>query len=894
MPASAGMELPRFFTQRVRVLAAASAVGLVAQCATARPPARSLEGLATMLGASSKTVVSPSEIGWEPSPGLLAETFLGRRLLFLGAPKPGAPRDVFRARVRVTLDGKPIGVTQLRNLTETPLGDDAGLEVRGAQAVFATVAYGSIQAVSVLELSGARPDDKPRSWFHRLLQGITAFQQTGSLSGLGRTDIVLEMPAREAKLLLADGRLAVDLGEAGRGLAFDTRSRELTGREGGQPYAARADVHRQVEKPLILWGVDTVRAELGPAPIAWLEEKVFGAKDTVKRTTFQMFGSSGAANTLKDTAATEKVRATVLDATLLKDGESWPPPSIPSLWKETKPGEGEWQPVSLPFLPPMPGLDEKRGKPPAYFYTTFFRPDAARPYSEVMLVAMDMRQLELGMQAGFEDPKPLTGPPGDGRLPRDKAVLDRVVGTFNGAFKTTHGRYGMKVDDRVLIPPVQGAATVMIQKDGAVGLGSWPQHDEIPEAIRSFRQNLDPLVEDGVANPTGRHIWGWQLSGTSVMTQRTALCVTAAGHLYYAFAQEIDGPTMGKALAQAGCSYGVHLDMNPGHCGFVYTDIVDYRAKEFNLKKAHDEMRLDPGKFVRWSAKDFFYVMLRDPVPTDPSGVRWVPDPALQPPPQWMPGIFRGKLAVGRLEIELVSFEPGRVGYRVRAGGKEPARGAMAANTELSEDDAGRVVAAIGLGHTTDALKAGIAFAGAAALESKPGYATVVVSPGKPLAVFPPGAVPELSSADESVQLPLLADGGKLTEAALAHGPLRLRGALCALPSGRVVIGTARHDSSDPVAAALLKLGCTSVVELDRGSQHPAFVHRGGSATPPLASYETSVLYAVGRPMLPHAFRWKAQGAIKSTKPTLFDVSPDAGKKKKSAPKPAPEEGASP
>lgn len=881
------MELTPFFTQRARLLAVAAGLGLTVHCAAERPPPRTLEGLAAMLGRASKTVVAPEDIAWEPSPGFLAETFLGRRLLFLGAEKAGAPRDVFRARVRVTIDGKPIAVTQLRNLTDTELGDDSGLDVRGSQAVFATVAYGSIQGITVLDLSGMRREDKPGSLFHRALQSITAFQERGSFGDIGRTDIVLEMPARQARLLLDDKSLKVDLGEPARALAFDTASRELKSHDGGQPYAARADVHRQAEKPLVLWGVDTVRAEVGPGPIAWLEDKVFGAKDTFKRTTYQVFGSSGAANTLKDKVETEQVRATVLDASKLKDGETWPPPSIPSIWKENKPGEGEWQPVVLPFLKAMPGTDEKRGKPPAYFYKTFFRPDPERPYSEVMLIAMDMRQLELGMQAGFEDPKPVTGPVGDGRLPRDKAVLDRVVGTFNGAFKTTHGRYGMKVDERVLIPPVPGGATVMTTKDGAVGLGSWPTSEEIPDEIRSFRQNLDPLVEDGVANPTGRYIWGWQLSGKSVMTQRSALCVTAAGHLYYAFAPEIDGPTLGKALRQAGCSYGVHLDMNPGHCGFVYTDVVDYRAKEFNLRKAHDEMKLDPGKFVRWSAKDFFYVMVRDPIPSDPSGVRWAADGGLQPPPQWLPGVFKGTLKVGSLEVELTSFESGRVGYRLRAGSKEPKHGAMAENATLTGDDSQRVVAAIGLGHTTDAMRLGIAFAGTAALDPKAAYASVVASPGKPLSVLTSGETPKLDKEDEAVQLPLLAEAGKLTDNALAHGPMRVRGALCALPSGRVIVATARHDSSDPLASALLKIGCTRVVEIDRGSQHPAFVHRTGAPTPPLASYETSVLYAVGRPMLPHAFRWKAEGAVKSTKPTLFDISPDVGKKKRPAAKPA-------
>ena len=44
------------------------------------------------------------------------------------------------------------------------------------------------------------------------------------------------------------------------------------------------------------------------------------------------------------------------------------------------------------------------------FYRTFVRPDVERPYAKVLLVAMDMRQLELGMEGGMEDPKPAVGP----------------------------------------------------------------------------------------------------------------------------------------------------------------------------------------------------------------------------------------------------------------------------------------------------------------------------------------------------------------------------------------------------------------------------------------------------------------------------------------------------
>ena len=53
------------------------------------------------------------------------------------------------------------------------------------------------------------------------------------------------------------------------------------------------------------------------------------------------------------------------------------------------------------------------------------------------------------------------------------AVVERVVATFNGAFKTTHGKYGMMVDRRVLLPPVPGAATITVTEDRETGIGSW-------------------------------------------------------------------------------------------------------------------------------------------------------------------------------------------------------------------------------------------------------------------------------------------------------------------------------------------------------------------------------------------------------------------------------------
>jgi hypothetical protein len=869
-----------FFRRRAAVLTVASLLALSLRCAGNSPRERSLEGLSQMLGEATSSVVHPDSVVWEPSPGFWTEIFYGRRVLFLGAPKEGEPRDVYRARVRLTLDGSPIQVLETRNLTDTPHGDDVALEGTGDRAVFATLAFGRIQAISILELQGIRDCDQPGGFGNRTLLALTSLQQTGALKGVGRTDIVLDVPAQSARMHLDAERLQVDFAEHGRGLVYDLKKRTLRGLDGGEAYAARVVPEAHGPKPWLLWMVDTVRAEVGPAPIAWLENVAFGAKDSVKRTTYSIFASRSGTALRADAAST---RARVLDASALSSaGDTWPPPRIPSLWKETKPGEGEWEPVSYGFLKPMRGTSNTGGARPPYFYRTFIRPDPERAYSKVLLIAMDTRQLEFGMQAGYEDPKPTTGPPGEGRLPRDPEVYERVVATFNGAFKTTHGSYGMMVQRRVLLPPVRGGASIVVNDAHEIGLGSWPQSEDVPSDLVSFRQNLDPLVEDGVPNPTGRQLWGWQLEGTSVMTQRTAICLTPAGHLYYAFGAEIDGKTLGKALYQAGCTYAIHLDMNPAHCGFVFSDVRNPRSGDMTLRIADDEMRIAPDKYARWSAKDFFYVMVRDATPHDASGVRWVADEGTQPPPAWLPGLFHGKLTLGSLEVQLDSVEKGRVDYRVRAGTREFGGSRKnEAGRGFTEAEAGRVIGAIGLGHTTDATRYGLSYGGDALSPLKTQYATLLLEDGAPPRVLPAGSAPlALPNGQQGVQLPLLAAQGKLLDRARDRGDLRRRAALCVTPTGRVIVGQAEHDSSDGIAAALLRAGCEDVLELDRGSHHPAFFHRAGSSAPPMEEYEASALYLLGRPMLPHAFRWKTKGSVPSTQVTSYDV-PHAVPRKK-------------
>lgn len=846
-------EIRAHVSRRGRVIAFGTALGVLASARLAAPPPRTLEGLATLLGRAVAGDVRPSDIAWEPTRGVVAEALFGRRLLFLATSESSAMHDVFRARVRVTAEGQPVDALDVRNLTRTPLGDEAGLEIRGNKAIFATTAFGKVQGVTVLDVGGVEPSARPGTLLGRLLLALSSERQSGSFSGIDRTDLVLDPPARSAKLSFAPPRLSVDIAAPNDGFSYDLGTRVLSGSAGDGSAAVRVVRHDYSGRGILAWSVDVLRSYVGPFIVARTEDAFFGATDVVKRNFSRLFSWS-ATSRLKPVMPVERAHP-VTPTEMGRDRGGWPPPPIPSLWEERKAGEGVWVPVELPWLPVLAGDAGKSDE--AYFYRTFIRPDAQRPYSEVLLIAMDTRQLEIRMEGGYEEPRPLVGPPGTGRIPADGKTLPRTVAAWNGAFKTDHGAYGMMVDRRVLLPPVPGAATVLVSRDGAVGFGSWPKEKTIPEDVVSFRQNLDPLVERGIPNPSGRHVWGFQIEGESTQTERSAMCLTDARHVYYAWGRDIGGPKLAEALKQAGCSYAIHLDMNPRHCGFVFMQTKDVVSKDAHYSLADSGMNVNPSRYVLGSDKDFFYAMLRDPVLADGGGTKWSPSPGAQPPPAFLPGIYETERSVGELRVRLLAFDADRVDWIIRAGTEEPSvAGARAKKVGLEPSLEGRAITTIGLGHTTNALRYGLAFDGQTSLELRQSYATLIVAQSGKIRILAPGERPVLAAGEDAVQLPLLATDGEVDTRATDRGTQRLRGALCVTATGRLLVATGVHDSNDPLTSALLDSGCSRVVATDRGSRHAAFVHRAGTAEPPLNRYDTTTLYALSRPMAPRAFFW--------------------------------------
>ena len=823
------------------------------------PPPKSLDGLVGALGLAAHATVRTSDFQWEVSDGVVSDFLRGRRILFLAGEKVGAPRDLYRARVRLSPEGRPLEVRDVVNLSQTPYGDEQGRvrDTAAERAAFATYAYGQLQGITILDLRGAERATKASTSLERAMLWGTNLQETGDGAGIARLQVGLEKDVAAANLSFEGGVLVASLASAAgaaRVARVDVDKAELVAPVDG----VKVELIAQIPKKPIHWAVDSVRAIswIGPEPIAWLEAKVWEWKDKAKRFKHGALAGKDPKDEVK--ADADLVAPKLLDPSAAgEDGGYWPPQPVPTIYKTPEQGEGEWVAAQPEWMHRIPGA-------PAPFYRTFVRPDPQRPYSRIVLVAMDTRQLQFDMEAGVEDPKPTVGTfHGTGRLPRDAGIARRTVAAFNGGFKTEHGHYGMMLKKRVLLPPVPSGASAVVTEDGHFGMGAWRPTRDIPPDILSYRQNMDPLVEDGVLNPRGRASWGAVLPGQPKLvgqqTERSGLCITKARHTLYVWGDDVGPEALGKAMLLAGCDFGMHLDMNPYHTGFVFMSFNDAKFQSGKSETLTPLMAISNRRYIDYNPKDFFYAMLRDPNPpalvVGGASIAWQVDEGVQPAPKWMPGIWHAQLSEKGASVGLTMFEPKRVRWALRAGSQEKVDKGIP--RELEGDDAKRVVAAVGFG-AADKHPLGLVVAGKPAHPMVSGEGALVVQPDGSVALLGANDAPPPGATDVA-QGALLLEGGHATDAhARPHGDL-VRVAIGATKDGKLVVARAKAQSDEPLAQALLDAGCVRAIAA-RGSVD-GFVSRTGTADPPMSTYGQTTLFAIAQPMLPRAFRFDRDAA---------------------------------
>ncbi len=772
-----------------------------------------------MLGQAVGGHMAPNELVWEPSVGVWHDALWGRSLLFLAAVHGQSERDLYRARVRVSREGKPIAVRHVRNLSATPMGDERGLTARPRYVAYLTQSKHGVAGATVLDLHGYSLGDLP--WHRRLQLSIDNWLRVGTAKGLPRVELAFGKQPSQAAIELRKGRLILALGDPPRPAALDLLNARLN-TAGDMSYEPLAWMVPRRLKPLTHFVMDALRALLGTERADTIKAVLFGARTRLKR------WSATSAELATDPIGKPKLPPST---------SHWPPSAIPPLFKHPLEKEGVWTAPEPSWLPVAQGMV---GKPAPYMLETIIRPDADLPFANLRLVAIDTRQLQLRIEAGYDEPRPLTGPGGRGRIP--KHARKHLVAAFNGAFQTRHGRFGMVVDRRVLLPPAARAATVAIDVTGRTHMGSWGQDTRMPPSLVSLRQNLDPLIEDGIINPRGQKQWGFVLGGAGSLTERSALCMTAAGYLMYGWGIEVSATTLAKGLKRAGCRYAIHLDMNPGHVGFSYLN-SQQRPPRYQLLAA--EMSIAPARFLKANPKDFFYLVLANPVPRLGNALTAKPARGEQPLPGWLPAVHEAHTKRQDVPVQVWAIDVDRFGWQIRPGRKE--RAGRTAEGPLNEAEHARAMIAIGMGRgLRKHNRRGLVLDGVVALPIRPdlGYLSTAPSLGT---VRIGASVAEMAPPGDATELVLLALAGEQRSEARVLGPHRKRSAACLLSDGTMLVGLMRADNDEPLTQVLLQAGCSTIVALNRGKQVEAFVHRAGTETPPEAAYRATVLYGMAK-----------------------------------------------
>ena len=305
-----------------------------------------------------------------------------------------------------------------------------------------------------------------------------------------------------------------------------------------------------------------------------LEQSVLGAWDAAARLCVDA-----------SSVATIKPPAQALDSL-------WPPaPLQPIIAAPSLVGEGLWE----PFAPQCRAADV----PADVMVRAQLRVDGQRPDVTVTLLAMDMRRLRLRLRPG-------TDVGGSGALPSGAGPL---VAAFNGGFQTTHGDFGLVTSGRVWVPPSAGSATLAVRPDGRLWMGLWRQGLELGGL--ELRQNLQPLLQGTHIQP---QLWLMDEGRREILghspTRRSGLCVRAPFTLIYVWTHRGSAEALGRAMLAAGCSVGMHLDLNAFHTRFEA--LAQPEAAAVCAERLHP--RMTDGPFPRYltaQSRDFFVLSLR-------------------------------------------------------------------------------------------------------------------------------------------------------------------------------------------------------------------------------------------------------------------------------------------
>src|ERR1019366_8622209 len=138
--------------------------------------------------------------------------------------------------------------------------------------------------------------------------------------------------------------------------------------------------------------------------------------------------------------------------------------------------------------------------------------------------------------------------------PISRSASQTLVAAFNGGFLLKDSRGGYLSEGHLVAPLVNGAASLVIYKNGSMTVGQWGRDVSMNSSVVAVRQDLTLLVDHGVpvAGLQTNDISKWGVALNAVVdTPRSALGVTASGALVYVEG-EMNIVDLARILVRAG------------------------------------------------------------------------------------------------------------------------------------------------------------------------------------------------------------------------------------------------------------------------------------------------------------------------------------------------------
>jgi hypothetical protein len=280
-----------------------------------------------------------------------------------------------------------------------------------------------------------------------------------------------------------------------------------------------------------------------------------------------------------------------------------PPVDIVPPVKYALPGEGVWHVVGRTTANGIPTM-----------YEAFVRPDTVHTSYVVGVVWMDTNLLTALLYSGSQIPG---GGPFWHQAPISAAKSKTLVAAFNSGFLMQNAHGGYYTDDHTFKKLRNGAASVVIFKNGRVTVAKWGRDVVMTNQIATVRQNLDLIVDNskavpGLKNPASTQ-WGHVVNANDDVW-RSGLGITPSGALVYVGGPGMSLSDLANVLLRAGVEEGMELDY-----GLDWVQLSTYTGVPGTVIGPSDGLSLlssMPGAPTRYFAsfwqRDFFTMSLRN------------------------------------------------------------------------------------------------------------------------------------------------------------------------------------------------------------------------------------------------------------------------------------------